>query len=94
MDFFWGEEMFGHTLKLLFGPPQFGASHYAVSTHSCLIILVTYGPACAQLILLGERKSGLESHLAPTTVNVHAVLLFRGRMICREMRDEEEVPLH
>lgn len=48
-----------HTCKnsLLLGPPQFGATHYAVSTHSCLIILVKYGPACVQLILLGEREN-------------------------------------
>lgn len=32
------------------------AAHYSVSTHSCLIILVKYGPACVQLILLRERE--------------------------------------
>lgn len=36
--------------------PSLGATHYTVSTHSSVIILVKYGPACVQLILLRERE--------------------------------------
>lgn len=49
---------------------------------------------CAAYTAGRERKSGLESHLTPTAVTVHAVLLFRGRMMCREMKDEKEVLRH
>lgn len=92
---FWGGRSVWDILvkSLLLGPPQFGAIHYAGSTHAGLIILGKYGPARVQLILLGEReKIRIRVSLSPTGVTVHAVLLFKGRMICREMRDEEELP--